>query len=81
MADEKEQCEVRSPQGAEDIWQMSADRHKFEFTKDRCSGCCTGNGDKLSNSQVCCLAQLCLAAALFLSASCATSTPSTLYKG
>ena len=27
------------------------------------SGCRTGNGEKLSNSHVCCLAQLCLAAA------------------
>ena len=27
------------------------------------SGCHTGNIEKLSNSQVCCLAQLCLAAA------------------
>ena len=35
--------------------------------------------EKLSNSQVCCLAQLCLAAAWFLSISCATCTPSTLY--
>ena len=26
-------------------------------------GCNTGNGEKLSNSQACCLAQLCLAAA------------------
>ena len=39
----------------------------------------TGNIEKLSNSQVCCLAQLCLAAAKLLSISCATSTPSTLY--
>ena len=43
------------------------------------SVCRTGNGEKLSNSQVCCLAQLCLAAAWFLSISCATCTPSTLY--
>ena len=28
-----------------------------------CSGWATGNGKKLSNSQACCLAQLCLAAA------------------
>ena len=43
------------------------------------SVCPTGNGEKLSNSQVCCLAQLCKAVALFLSISHATSTPSTLY--
>ena len=34
----------------------------------------TGNGKKLSNSQACCLAQLCLAAAKFLSISCGPST-------
>ena len=28
-----------------------------------CSGCRTGNGKKLSNSQACCLDQLCLGAA------------------
>ena len=39
----------------------------------------TGNGKKLSNSQACCLAQLCLAAASFLSISCGPSTPSALY--
>ena len=44
------------------------------------SGCRTGNGEKLSNSQVCCLFQLCLDAAQFLSVSCVTSTLSTLYK-
>ena len=38
------------------------------------SGYRTGNGEKRSNNQVCCLAQLCLAAASFLSVSCATST-------
>ena len=42
------------------------------------SGCRTGNGEKLSNSEVYCLAQLCLAAAQFLSVSCLTSPPSTL---
>ena len=45
----------------------------------RVDGCRTGNGEKLSNIQVCYLAQLCLAAASFLSVSCATYTPSTLY--
>ena len=39
----------------------------------------TGNGKKVSNSQACCLAQLCLAAASFLSIFCGPSTPSTLY--
>ena len=44
-------------------------RHDFKFTKavfhvsSGCSRCHTGNGEKLSNSQVCHLAQLCLAAA------------------
>ena len=38
------------------------------------SVCCTGNREKLSNIQVCCLAQMSLAAAQFLSVSCATST-------
>ena len=42
-------------------------------------GCKTGNGEKLSNSQACCLAQLCLAAALFRSISCVTSYVATLY--
>ena len=36
------------------------------------SGCCTGNREKLSNSPVFCLAQLCLAAAEFLSVSTST---------
>ena len=39
----------------------------------------TGNGNKLSNSQACCLAQLCLAAVYILSISCRPSTPSALY--
>ena len=33
------------------------------FVQGGWSGCRTGNGEKLSNSQLCCLAQLCLAAA------------------
>ena len=45
-----------------------------------CSGWPTGNGKKLSNSQACCLAQLCLAAAYFLSISCGPSTPSAMYR-
>ena len=45
-----------------------------------CSECRTGNGEKLSNSQVCYLALLCLAGGCCLvSVPCATSTPSTLY--
>ena len=35
-----------------------------------CSEWLTGNGNNLSNSQACCLAQLCLAPAQFLSISC-----------
>ena len=42
-------------------------------------GCNTGNGEKLSNSQACCLAQLCLAASKFLSISCVTSYVAALY--
>ena len=43
-------------------------------------GCRTGNGKKVSNRQACCLTQLWLAVAYFLSISCGPSTPSTLYK-
>ena len=39
----------------------------------------TGNGKKLSKIQACCLAQLCLAAALFLSISCGPSYVRRLY--
>ena len=39
----------------------------------------TGNGKKLSNCQACCLAQLCLAAAYFLSISCGPSWARALY--
>ena len=35
----------------------------LESVQSGWSGCGTGNGEKLSNSQVSCLAQLCLAAA------------------
>ena len=35
----------------------------FEVVQSGRSGCRTGNEEKLSNSQICCLAQLCLAAA------------------
>ena len=45
----------------------------------RVGGWPTGNGNKVSNSQACCLTQLCLAAAHFLSISCVPSTPSALY--
>ena len=43
------------------------------------TGWLTGNGRKLSNSQACCLAQLCLAAAWFLSISCGQSYVRRLY--
>ena len=39
----------------------------------------TGNGKKLSCTQACCLAQLCLAAAYFLSISCGQSYVRRLY--
>ena len=42
-------------------------------------GCPTGNGKKLSKSQACCLAQLCLAAAQFLSISNGQSCVRRLY--
>ena len=44
-----------------------------------CSGWPTGNGKKLSNSQACCLAQLCLGAVKFLSISCGPSYVRRLY--
>ena len=44
-----------------------------------CSGWPTGNGKKVSNSQACCLAQLCLAPAYFLSISCGPSWARALY--
>ena len=46
----------------------------------RVDGCRTGNGEKLSNIQVCYLAQLCLAAASFLSVSCGQSYVRRLYR-
>ena len=45
-----------------------------------CSGWSTGNGKKRSNSQACCLAQLFLAAASFLSISCGPSWARALYR-
>ena len=48
--------------------------------KCSCSGWPTGNGNNLSNSQACCLAQLCLAAAQFLSISCGPSWARALYR-
>ena len=44
-----------------------------------CSGWPTGNGKKVSNRQACCLAQLCQAAAYFLSISCGLSYVRRLY--
>ena len=43
--------------------------------------CPTGNGKKLSSSQACSLAQLCLAAAYFLSISCGANYLRALYMG
>ena len=39
------------------------DARKENLEQSGWSGCRTGNREKLSNSQVCCLAQLCLAVA------------------
>ena len=54
-------------------------RYHVTVLQSGLSGCHSWNREILSNSQVCCLAQLCMATALFFSFSCATSTPSTLY--
>ena len=50
-----------------------------KYLQCSCSGWPTGNGKKLSSSQACYLAQLCLATASFLSISCGPSWARALY--
>ena len=51
----------------------------FQLVQSADIGWPTGNGKKLNNSQACCLAQKCLAAAYFLSISCGQSYFRRLY--